>query len=171
MGIDWLINAQNITKPCFKNVQPIRYVHERTWAVMYNACILSCSESTNIFQLAAASISTSNVPHNSLIETCNATCRYRRLRWLTRPTFSPPYIVKETSLVLRVESFSLWKFVILFLIAGYVTLANESREPAETWCFLNGRNSIVCRHICIPSLCVNQDFCYNWNMLQIEANQ
>lgn len=38
MGIDLLINGWNMTKPCFKNVQPLRYVIERTRAVMYYLC-------------------------------------------------------------------------------------------------------------------------------------
>lgn len=106
-----------------------------------NGDVSSCETSQWIF-FATVSILTSNVSHNSLIETYNATCRYRRLRWLTRPTFSPPYIAEETSLVLRLESFSLWKFLILFLIAGCVTLLEAQTRRNTKW-FLNERNSIV----------------------------
>lgn len=111
-----------------------------TWS-NENTIISFCGTWVNVgefFSIAARQCSTSSVPHNSLIETY-ATCRHRRPHWLTRPTFSPPYTGEETSLVLQLGSFSLWKFVISLLIPGCVE--NTLPGPAEIPCFLNGRKS------------------------------
>lgn len=66
----------------------------------------------------------------------------RRPRWLTRPTFSPPYTAEETSLVLRDSEVSPRENSLSYF--WYRAMSKGApRGPAETPCFLNGRKSLA----------------------------
>lgn len=74
----------------------------------------------------------------------------RRPRWLTRPTFSPPYTAEETSLVLRDSEVSPRENSLSYF--WYRAMSKGApRGPAEN-AMLSKREKVACRRIC--QLCV-----------------